>query len=164
MRRGTTAALLQANAAAMMVVGLLLSAAPALADGDGDQGGAVLSQINAMRAANGCGPVAVNPQLTASAARQANDMLRNGVQSHTGSDGSSPAQRVTAAGYGPYATLGEVVFWGTGSGGSPTAAVSWWMNSPGHRAIITNCQFTEAGFSAVSNGSKMTAAGDFGTK
>ena len=38
------------------------------------------------------------------------------------------------------------------------------MNSPGHRAIITDCALTDAGFSAVSNGDKMTAAGDFGKK
>ena len=66
----------------------MLAAVPAQADG-GDQGGAVLSQINATRAANGCGPVAANPQLTAAAARQANDVLENGAVGHTGSDGSS---------------------------------------------------------------------------
>jgi uncharacterized protein YkwD len=136
----------------------------AAAQADADQGGAVLSQINAARAANGCGPVAVNPQLTASAARHANDMLANGVQGHTGSDGSSVVQRVTDAGYAPYATVGEIVFWATGSAGTPAAAVTWWMNSPGHRAIITDCELTEAGFSAVSNGNKMTVAGDFGRK
>jgi uncharacterized protein YkwD len=38
------------------------------------------------------------------------------------------------------------------------------MNSPGHRAIITDCELTDAGVSAVSNGNKMTAAGDFGKK
>ena len=43
-------------------------------------------------------------------------------------------------------------------------AQSGLMNSPGHRAIITDCGLTEAGFSAVSNGDKMTAAGDFGTR
>jgi uncharacterized protein YkwD len=91
-------------------------------------------------------------------------MLENGVADHTGSDGSSLVQRVTDAGYAPYAALGEVVFWGTGSAGNPGAAVTWWMNSPGHRAIITDCELTDAGFSAVSNGDEMTAAGDFGTK
>ena len=146
----------------MTVFGSVLAAVPAYADGD--QGGAVLDQVNATRAANGCGPVAANPQLTASAARQATDMLENGVQGHTGSDGSSLVQRVTDAGYTSYADLGEVVFWGTGSAGTPATAVSWWMNSPGHRAIITDCGLTEAGFSAVSNGNKMTAAGDFGSK
>jgi uncharacterized protein YkwD len=147
----------------MTVFGPMLAAVPAQADG-GDQGGALLEEINATRAANGCGPVSADPQLTVAAARQANDMLVNGVMNHTGSDGSSPVQRVTDAGYAPYATVGEIVFWGTGTAGSPAAAVNWWMNSPGHRAIITDCKLTNAGFSAVSNGDKVTAAGDFGKK
>jgi uncharacterized protein YkwD len=170
---GRTSTLIPVCAAAVTAFGSMIAAVPAQADGaggspygpvGGDQGGAVLSQINATRAANGCGPVAANPQLTASAARHANDMLANGVGDHTGSDGSSLVQRVTDAGYAPYANLGEVVFWGTGTAGTPAAAVSWWMNSPGHRAIITDCGLTEAGFSAVSNGNKMAAAGDFGTR
>jgi uncharacterized protein YkwD len=174
MGRGKASALLPAYAAAMTVFGAVLAAVPAQADGaggspygpvGGDQGGAVLSQINATRAANGCGPVAANPQLTASAARQADDMLENGVQGHTGSDGSSLVQRVADAGYVSYEKLGEIVFWSTGLGAtSAAAAVTWWMNSPGHRAIITDCELTDAGFSAVSNGDKMTAAGDFGKK
>jgi uncharacterized protein YkwD len=159
---GKTSTLIPVCAAAATVIGSVLAAVPAQADGD--QGGAVLSEINATRAANGCGPVVANPQLTASAARQANDMLANGVQGHTGSDGSSFVQRVTDAGYTSYADLGEVVYWGTGSLGNPATAVTSWMNSPGHRAIITDCGLTEAGFSAVSNGDKMTAAGDFGTR
>ena len=96
--------------------------------------------------------------------RFGNDMLVNGVVNHTGSDGSSVGQRVTDAGYTSYTRLGEVIFWGTGLGGIPAAAVDWWMNSPGHRAIITDCAMTDAGFSVVSNGDQMTAAGDFGTK
>jgi uncharacterized protein YkwD len=163
MGRRKASALPPACAAAMTVFGSVLAAVPAQAD-IGDQGGTVLNQINATRAANGCGPVAANPQLTASAARHANDMLRSGVSAHTGSDGSSLVQRVTDAGYTSYADLGEVVFWGTGSAGTPATAVTWWMNSPGHRAIITDCGLTEAGFSAVSNGNKMTVAGDFGRK
>ena len=141
--RGKTSTLIPVCAAAVAAFGSVLAAVPAQADGD--QGGAVLSEINATRAANGCGPVAANPQLTASAARQANDMLANGVQGHTGSDGSSLVQRVTDAGYTSYADLGEVVFWGTGSAGTPATAVTSWMNSPGHRAIITDCELTEIG-------------------
>ncbi len=146
--------------AVVAVIGSMLAAVPAQADGD--EGGAVLRQINDTRAANGCGPVAANPQLTAAAARHATDVLHNGKMSHTGSDGSSVVQRVTDAGYAPYAALGEVVFWGTGASGSPSAAVNWWMNSPGHRAIITDCGFTDAGFSTVRKGDEMTAAGEFG--
>ena len=150
-------------AAAVTLSGSMLAAGQARAD-DGDQGGAVLSEINATRAANGCGPVEFDPQLTAAAARHAKDVLESGAVGHIGSDGSSVAQRVTDAGYAPYATLGEVVFWSTGAGASPATAVTWWMNSPGHRAIITDCGFTDAGFSSVSNGDSMTAAGDFGRK
>jgi uncharacterized protein YkwD len=162
MGKGKATALLPVCAAAMMAVGSVLAATPALADGD--QGGAVLTQINATRAANGCGPVAADPQLTASAARQANDMLANGVQGHTGSDGSSVAQRVKDAGSMSYAKLGEIVFWSTGPGGTPAAAIAWWMNSPRHRAVITDCELTDAGFSAVRSGDKLTVAGDFGKK
>lgn len=166
-------ALLAGCAAAIAVAGSVLAAGPALADGGvgsvrtpmgGDQGAAVLGQINATRAANGCGPVAANPQLTASAARQADDMLAHGVQGHFGSDGSTPAQRIKDAGYA-YANIGEIVFWSTGpGGGTAAAAVTWWMNSPRHRAIITDCGFTDAGFSAVRNGDKFTVAGDFGRR
>jgi uncharacterized protein YkwD len=146
-------------AAAMVVFGSIAAAAPTQASGD--EGGAVLSEINATRAASGCGPVAPNPQLTASAARHANDMLRSGVQAHTGSDGSSVVQRVTDAGYTSFEDLGEIVFWANGPGGSPAAAVNWWMNSPGHRSVITDCGMTDAGFSAVRSGSMLTVAGDF---
>ena len=169
MSRVGTSTLYSVCVAAMVVFGTTLAVVPAQADGPdgpvgGDQGGVVLSEINATRAANGCGPVAANPALTASAERHARDMLVSGVAEHTGSDGSSLVQRVTDAGYTQYAEVGEVVFWGTGSAGNPATAVTSWMNSPGHRAIITDCGLTEAGFSAVSNGNKMTAAGDFGTR
>lgn len=163
MSKGRASTLIPAYPAAVVAVGSMIAAVPAQAD-IGDQGGALLSQINATRVINGCGPVAANPQLTASAVRHANDMLENGVRGHIGSDGSSLVQRVVDAGYTPYAALGEVVFWSSGSGSAPAAAVTWWMNSPGHRAVITDCEMTQAGFSALSNGAEMTAAGNFGRK
>ncbi|MCV6980542.1 CAP domain-containing protein [Mycolicibacterium pulveris] len=146
----------------MLCVATLAVGSPAQASGD--EGDAVLDLINATRAANGCGPLALNPQLTAAAARHALDVLHNGAEGHVGTDGSSISQRVRDAGYATNGSVGEVVFWGTGAARNPAAAVQWWMNSPGHRAIITDCGFTEAGFSAVSNGRKMSAAGDFGKR
>jgi uncharacterized protein YkwD len=163
MNKGIASTLIPVYPAAVAAVGSILAAVPAQADG-GDLGGALLSEINATRAVNGCGPVAANPQLTTSAARHANDMLTNGVQGHIGSDGSSLVQRVADAGYVPYAAVGEVVYWSIGSSSAPAAAVTWWMNSPGHRAVITDCALTDAGFSAVSKGDEMTAAVDFGRK
>jgi uncharacterized protein YkwD len=167
------AGLLPIVAAIGAISAALFAAVPAAADGAlsspykpavGDQGAVVLSQVNVTRAANGCGPVAVNPQLTAAATRQANDMLAHGVQGHTGSDGSTLAQRVKDAGYASYSKLGEIIFWSSGPGGSAVASVAWWMNSPAHRAIITDCDLTDAGFSAVTNGDRITVAGDFGKK
>lgn len=163
MGRGPVPALLPACAAAMMIVASVLATPAAQAVG-GDQGGAVLSQINATRAVNGCGPVAANVQLTASAARQANDMLVHGVQGHIGSDGSSIAQRATEAGYPSSAQVDEIIFWSSGPGGTPAAAVTWWMDSPRHRAVITDCELTDAGFSAVGTWDRFTVAGDFGKK
>jgi uncharacterized protein YkwD len=148
--------------AAVVAVVAPMVAVSAQADSGDD--GALLNQINATRAANGCGSVAANPQLMAAAARQAHDMMANGVVSHVGSDGSSVGQRITDAGYTTYANVGEIIFWSTGVGAVPAAAVNWWMNSPGHRAILTDCGMTEAGVAVVRNGAKAAAVGEFGRK
>ncbi|PRC44956.1 CAP domain-containing protein [Mycobacterium sp. ITM-2017-0098] len=107
-----------------------------------------------------CGPISEDARLTAAAQRHANDMLRNSVFSHSGSDGSSPRARMTDAGYGAGAT-GEIVFWATGSAATADQAIAFWMQSPGHRAIILNCAFTAGGFATAWDGNMMTAVGDF---
>lgn len=123
----------------------------------GDQGGAVLGGINAQRAANGCGPLASNGQLNAAASRHANDMQTSGVTGHDGSDGSNPATRIADAGYAPVSVWAENVYWGTGGGATADAAVTWWMNSPGHRANILNCALKDVGVAAPVVNGKMTA-------
>jgi uncharacterized protein YkwD len=99
--------------------------------------------------------------LTAAAQRHANDMLKTGVDGHTGSDGSSPQARIADAGYTQTGYTGEIVYWGTGSAATPTAPLDSWMKSPSHRAIILNCAFTAGGFAIAWDGNKMTAVGDF---
>lgn len=159
MRRIAASAPLGAAAATLVVS--MLAGVPAHAD-SGDEA-ALLDRINATRAAIGCGPVAANPQLAAAAARQARDMLVNGVVGHVGSDGSFVGQRITDAGYPRYADTGEIIFWSTGVMAVPAAAVNWWMNSPGHRAIITDCGMTEAGVAVLRNGARAAAVGEFGS-
>jgi uncharacterized protein YkwD len=124
-----------------------------------DSGAAVYSGINRLRQT--CGVIADDPRLTAAAQRHANDMLKNGVDGHLGSDGSSPQARVADAGYVGTGHTGEVVYWGTGSAATPSAALDRWMESPAHRAIILNCAFTAAGFATAWDGNKMTVVGDF---
>jgi len=61
---------------------------------------------------------------------------------HTGSNGSTPAQRMAAYGAGAsYWRVNEIV--AEPGNGTPTAAFDWWMNSPGHRAIILDRELTE---------------------
>ncbi|WP_197505372.1 MULTISPECIES: CAP domain-containing protein [unclassified Mycobacterium] len=125
-----------------------------------DDSGAVLySGVNGLR--QPCGPLADDPRLRAAAQRHAEDMLRTGLSGHIGSDGSSPRTRIADAGYTRAPATGEIVFWGTGSAGTPAQAVDSWMQSPPHRGIIVNCAFTAAGFATASDGNKMTAVGDF---
>lgn len=108
-----------------------------------------------------CGTIGEDARLTAAAQRHANDMLTNTNYSHTGSDGSSPRARIAEAGYGGAGSTGEIVYWGTGSASTASSALAFWMESPGHRAIILDCAFTAGGFAIASDGNMMTAVVDF---
>ena len=123
-----------------------------------DLGTSVYSGVNRLRQA--CGALGDDPRLTEAAQRHANDMLRNGLNGHIGSDGSSPQVRITDAGYRTRYS-GEIVFWGTGSAANPSQALDMWMQSHPHRGIILNCAYTAAGFATASDGNKMTVVGDF---
>ena len=114
MSKGRASTLIPVYPAAVAAIGSMIAAAPAQAD-VGDQGGALLSQINATRVASGCSPVALNPQLTASAARPPTTCCATVCRATSARTGP-PLQRVVDAGYTPYAALGEVVFWSRGSG------------------------------------------------
>ncbi|TXA43084.1 CAP domain-containing protein [Mycobacterium tuberculosis variant bovis] len=116
--------------------------------------------IDGIASGVGASRIAEDPRLTEAAQQHADDMLRNGVNGHIGSDGSSPQARIAAAGYRSRYS-GEIVFWATGSAATPGEALDMWMQSPPHRAIILNCGFTAGGFATARDGNKMTAVGDF---
>jgi uncharacterized protein YkwD len=110
----------------------------------------VFDLVNRERAAADVPPLQVDLRLAAAAQDHADWMAANGVMSHTGEDGSSPADRAAAAGF-PYQTLGENVAAGYSS---PEAVVQGWMNSSGHRANILRESFTLAAVGyAYSSGS-----------
>ena len=108
--------------------------------------------INQQRAAHGLAPVVYNAQLVSASIRHSRDQRNNAFSSHTGSDGSTAGQRITAAGY-PAVKYGEIIghAWG-----APTAIwgdrdmINWWMNSPGHRAHILDAGYTEFGSTMAS--------------
>lgn len=112
----------------------------------------VLNLINQQRAANGLNPLALNAALSAAARVQSNDMACNNFISHTGSDGSTWADRIRAQGY-DYANypLENIYVGDPQFGGNAEGAVAWWMNSQVHRDNILNNVVTEVGIGYVYN-------------
>jgi uncharacterized protein YkwD len=101
----------------------------------------VVDLVNAERAAAGVAPLAVDTRLAAAAQAHSDDQAATLTMSHTGSNGSTLADRINAAGY-PWITIGENV-----AAGQPTAAavVAAWMGSTGHRANILNASYAHLG-------------------
>ena len=74
-------------------------------------------------------------------------MADNDYFSHTGLDGSSPGDRITAAGYS-WRAYGENIAAGYGS---QEAAMAAWLNSPGHCVNIMSGNVTELGAAVAEN-------------
>ncbi|MFJ3336793.1 CAP domain-containing protein [Streptomyces sp. NPDC086766] len=116
----------------------------------------IVELVNAERAKAGCSPVTLNATLTKAAQAHSEDMAAHQNMSHTGSDGSSPGDRITRAGY-DWSTYGENVAYGYSTADQ---VMSGWMSSPGHRANILNCSFKEIGVGHAGPGDYWTQ--DFG--
>jgi uncharacterized protein YkwD len=66
--------------------------------------------------------------------------------------GSTVISRIRAEGYcspRAIAQTAEIAYTGAGPGSTARAAVNWWMNSPSHRAIITNPNLRDFGLGMV---------------
>jgi uncharacterized protein YkwD len=92
-------------------------------------------------------PLQLNLILNQAAQLHAEDMAHHKQMTHAGSDGSTPAQRITRQGY-RWSAVGENVAAGAGSADE---VVSGWLQSPGHCANIMNPAFTEMGVSFAVN-------------
>lgn len=93
---------------------------------------ALLAYINEARRLNGLSALNQVAELSAAAQSHADDMASNGLTSHTGSDGTVPANRIMLSGY-PGGYAGEATAWGMAQAIEP---VRFWLASPGHRTII----------------------------
>lgn len=111
------------------------------------------SMINAERANAGVPALTVNGQLASAAQGHSADMACNNVVSHTGADGSSVHSRIAATGYFPSYSE-EIIY----AGGSPEAAMAWWMSDKIHRDAILNPNVTEmgVGHASFTNGDYFT--------
>jgi uncharacterized protein YkwD len=99
------------------------------------------------------GPLRWNEQLEEAAVQHAQDMASHAKLDHAGSDGSTPSQRVSRAGY-VWRSVGENVAAGQGT---PEEVVEDWLTSPGHCANIMEPAYTEMGAAFAVN-MKSTAA------
>ncbi|MDG9703697.1 CAP domain-containing protein [Streptomyces sp. DH37] len=103
----------------------------------------VLRLVNLERAKAGCRPVTADPELAELAGEFSRDMAAQGFFSHTGPDGDTPWDRAEAAGIDNLG--GENIARGQANAQSVMDA---WMDSPGHRANILNCDYRTLGVGA----------------
>lgn len=110
----------------------------------------IAAQINQERINAGLPALSIDSVLVSAAQAQAAYMACNGIISHTGEGGSSVYTRVLAAGYSP-AYVEEIIY----GGGSPQAALTWWLNDQIHRDAILNAKSTQmgVGYAYFANGS-----------
>ncbi|WP_282417217.1 CAP domain-containing protein [Polyangium sp. 15x6] len=130
----------------------------------------VLTLVNQKRAAGAsCGGVAYPPapalvldeRLRCAARKHSKDMGVNNFFSHTGSNGSTPWQRIKNAAY-TYKSAAENIAAGYNS---PTAVVNGWMTSTGHCKNIMNASLKQlgVGYYQGTTGYKHYWTQDFGT-
>jgi len=106
--------------------------------------------LNEERARRGLRTLVEHPLLTLAARRHAYDVGINQVPkgpehcSHTGTDGTSPLDRLAWAGY-PGRFGGEAIHCGTHE---VYPALQWLLGSPGHRNILLNPDLVEIGVGA----------------
>lgn len=117
--------------------------------GGGANNASFATLLNDVRLTNGAGNVAFDARLANAAQGHADDMRANNYFSHTGLNGSSPGDRITAAGYN-WRTYGENIARGQQS---EEAVMTAWTNSPGHHANNINPNFEDFALAKAGSGS-----------
>jgi uncharacterized protein YkwD len=100
----------------------------------------ILSLVNQQRASAGCSPLTASSALDRLAQNFSEDMAARGFFDHTDPDGHTPWDRAAALGITNLG--GENIARGQADA---QAVMDAWMNSPGHRANILNCDYRTLG-------------------
>ena len=107
--------------------------------------------INGERTKAGLSALSVNAQLATAAKDHATDMLCNNYLSHISLDGSTPEDRVEAAGFNASLVLEDLYALHPAYGGNPQSALDWWMSDPASKADLLNADTTVFGIAYVSS-------------
>lgn len=107
--------------------------------------------INDERTSAGLPALTVNAQLATAAKDHAVDMLCNDYLSHMGLDGSTPEDRVQAAGFTASLVLETLYALHPAYGGNPQSAFDWWMGDAGSKADLLNANTTVVGIAYVAS-------------
>ncbi|MBE9179148.1 CAP domain-containing protein [Oculatella sp. LEGE 06141] len=111
----------------------------------------VHSRINEIRQQEGLDPLQYNAELAAVARSYSQRMAEEDFFAHVSPDGSTPAERVEAAGL-LYWIVGENLFTSTNAPEPAPLAVQGWLDSPGHRENILRSVFSETGIGVWQDG------------
>jgi uncharacterized protein YkwD len=124
--------------------------------------GAVLRIINRDRKADGLLPLHLDPALGRAAMSHSLDMAEHGYFAHVAPDGSSPFQRIVAAGE-RYNVAGENLGMqrGTQRRAMFAAIEVAMLNSPEHRANLLRTTFNRVGIGVVTIGQTLFLTEDF---
>lgn len=137
--------------AVMLLFGALPATRPAAAK-PLLQANDVIAQVNALRAANGLAPYKINNALMAAAQAHSDYLASIGYMTHTGADGSRPASRAIAAGYGDGAQVFVSENIASGSYMSPSHAVEIWQGDTLHLNTMLSPNYIDAGAGVSSDG------------
>lgn len=129
----------------LVTLAMVLTTAPSAYAYDGEEL-AFLTLINNYRASYGLPSLTMSNSLYNASENHNWDMANQRFFSHTGSDGSSPWDRIRRAGYTYNTYLGENLAAGYADAGSVFTA---WRNSPGHNANMLGANFRAIGISRV---------------
>jgi uncharacterized protein YkwD len=133
---------------------------------------ATVCLVNNQRTSRGLPALRWNRLLWQAANGHAADMVHRHYFSHTTPGGTTFLDRIRRTGYFSGARwwyAGENIAWGSGSRATPSAIVTAWMNSPGHRANILSRNYRETGVGVVLGSpggysSSATYVNDFGAR
>ncbi|MEU6991309.1 CAP domain-containing protein [Streptomyces sp. NPDC046465] len=103
----------------------------------------VITLVNQERAKVGCRPVQADDRLAELAGDFSADMAERDFFAHTDPDGATPWDRADKAGIADLG--GENIARGQAD---PRSVMAAWMDSPGHRANILNCDYKTLGVGA----------------